>query len=116
MTNALHYSDGKSGVDQIPPEILLELGEIYTYGAFKYGRDNWKAGTNWHEFYGSALRHLFAYWSGQDYDHCDDSEGCEGRLAARCKKHSRMHHLAHALWNIGTLRYYQMNGLGVDTR
>ena len=96
---ALHYSDGKSGVDQIPPEVLLELGRIYTFGERKYARDNWKAGTAWHEFYGSALRHLYNWWMGEDLD-----------------PESGLHHLAHALWNITTLMYYQNHDLGEDTR
>jgi len=96
---ALHYSGGKSGVDQIPPEILLELGSIYTYGERKYARSNWKKGNNWSEFYGSALRHLFAFWSGEEFD-----------------PESGKPHLAHALWNITTLRYFQRHELGTDNR
>ncbi len=94
-----HYSAGKPGVDQIPPEMLLALGRVYTYGERKYARDNWKKGTDWHEFYGSALRHLLAFWSGE-WD--DPESGCE--------------HLAHAIWNCTTLMYYANRGLGRDTR
>lgn len=98
-SKALHYSDGKSGVDQIPPEILLELGEVYKYGEKKYFRDNWKKGAPWHEFYGSVLRHVFKWWLGEDID-----------------PESGLPHLAHAMWNLTTLRYFQLHGLGEDTR
>ena len=96
---ASHFSADKSGVDQIPVEILLEWGQVFTMGAKKYGRDNWKSGTDWHEFYGSALRHLFAFWKGEDND-----------------PESGLSHLAHAIWNIGAIRYYQLHSLGEDSR
>lgn len=96
---AKHFSSEKSGVDQIPVEILLEWGEVFTMGAKKYGRDNWKGGTEWHEFYGSALRHMFKFWEGEDID-----------------EESGLPHLIHAIWNLATLRYYKLHDLGKDTR
>lgn len=94
-----HYSTDKPGVDQIPPEILLLLGQVYTFGAKKYNRDNWKKGTNWYEFYGSLLRHIFLFWSGENND-----------------KESGLPHLAHVIWNAVTLLYYLRNNIGIDTR
>ena len=96
---ALHYSKGKPGVDQIPVEVLLEWGEVFTYGEDKYFRDNWKSGNEWHEFYGSLLRHAYAFWKGEDID-----------------PESGLPHLAHLTWNAGALRYYQIHGLGTDDR
>lgn len=96
---AKHFSSDKSAVDQIPTDVLMEWGEVFKMGAKKYGRDNWKKGTDWHEFYGSALRHLFKFWQGEDVD-----------------PESGLSHLAHALWNVAAIRHYQMNGLGTDTR
>ncbi len=96
---ALHYSEDKAGVDQIPVEVLMEWGRVFTMGEKKYGRNNWRLGTDWYEFYGSALRHLFAFWGGEDED-----------------PESGLSHLAHALWNIGAIRYYQMHQLGQDSR
>lgn len=99
VNKAMHFSEGKEGVDQIPPEVLLEWGKVFNYGEKKYARDNWKKGTEWYQFYGSALRHLYRFWQGEDID-----------------PESGLPHLAHALWNVGCLRYYQLNGLGNDTR
>lgn len=96
---ALHFSEGKPGVDQIPAEVLIEWGQVFTYGEQKYGRDNWRQGNDWHEFYGSALRHIFAFWGGEDID-----------------PESGMPHLAQAIWNLGALRYFQLHGLGADDR
>lgn len=98
-TRALHYSTGKAGVDQIPVEILMEWGQVFSYGEAKYFRDNWRNGNNWHEFYGSALRHIMKFWLGEDID-----------------PESHLPHLAHAIWNLATLRYFQIHGLGTDDR
>ncbi len=99
LTRAAHFSEDKSGVDQIPVDVLMEWGQVYTFGASKYGRNNWKLGTEYHEFYASALRHLFAFWGGEDID-----------------PESGLSHLVHALWNIAAIRHYQNKGLGTDDR
>ena len=99
VTKAMHDDTGKSGVDQIPPYILLELGEVYSFGSKKYGRGNWLLGIEWSRFYGSVLRHLLAFWMGEDYD-----------------EESHLSHLAHAMWGIAALRHFQVYDLGEDDR
>jgi len=94
-----HYSEGKLPLEQIPVEMLQALAAIYRFGEVKYSRDNWKQGTDWHEFYGSALRHLTSWWLGQDLD-----------------AESQLPHLAHAIWNLTALLYYQERNLGTDDR
>src|SRR5688572_10990958 len=65
---AKHFSRGKLGIDQIPMEVLAEVGLVYTYGEGKYGRDNWLSGTDWSEFAGSLLRHYTKFMLGEDID------------------------------------------------
>lgn len=101
LAKSRHYSAGKSGVDQIPADFLLELGYVYTMGGEKYGRDNWKNGTDWHEFYGSAQRHMLAFWGKGESMNPEDG----GR-----------HHLAHAVWNMIALWFYEEHGRGNDDR
>jgi hypothetical protein len=96
---ALHFSEGKSGVDQIPAEVLLEWGDVFTYGEKKYERDNWLQGNDWHEFYASAMRHMLSFWKSEDID-----------------PESGLPHLSHAIWNLGALRFFQIHGLGEDDR
>ncbi len=96
---ALHFSEGKSGVDQIPAEVLLEWGDVFTHGETKYGRNNWLQGNDWHEFYGSALRHMLKMWKGEDID-----------------PPSGLPNLTMAIWNLGALRFFQIHGLGEDDR
>lgn len=33
---------GKNRLDLIPPEVILALGQVMTYGAGKYGANNWQ--------------------------------------------------------------------------
>lgn len=96
---ALHFSQGKVGLDQLPAEILMEWATVFDYGAEKYARDNWRSGTEWHEFYGSIMRHLMKWWLGEDID-----------------PETGLNHLVHAVWNAATLRYYQIHELGTDDR
>lgn len=132
---ARHYSSGKAGVDQLPVEVLVWEAAVFSYGERKYDRDNWKNGNPWHEFYGSLLRHVFDWQMGKDYDDCDGRGDCtyvdrsdwsdELRRwmainapfgSGACRRHSGLHHLAHARWNTGALLYFQMHSLGTDDR
>ena len=39
-TKALHFSEGKVGVDQLPVEVLQEWASVFTFGEKKYAGDN----------------------------------------------------------------------------
>ena len=80
---------GKSRVDLIPPEVLLELGELYAMGAAKYADDNWKLGMEYNRVYGALLRHLYKWWGGEEFDQVDGQ-----------------HHLQSVIWCAIALRYY----------
>jgi hypothetical protein len=54
----------------LSPAALALLGEAMRQGGEKYGTYNWaeepmRAST----YYSAALRHLFAWWTGEDNDH-----------------------------------------------
>lgn len=99
QTETLHYSSGKHGVGQIPVLMLAHLGLVYAYGEGKYAKDNWKLGTDWSQFIESADRHIMYWKMGEGRD-----------------PESGLLHLAHAIWNLTTLMYYEENSLGVDDR
>lgn len=83
---------GKNQLDLIPPEIILSIGKVLTYGTTKYPRDSWKSvkdKKNVH--YGALLRHLMAWRCGIMYD--DES----GYM-----------HLEHALTNLAFLVYHDL--------
>jgi len=59
----------KPRLDLIPPETLENLGRVLTWGANKYGDDNWKALDNLQSRYAAAmLRHYAAWQKGEKYD------------------------------------------------
>lgn len=89
----IKYDDGKLRYDLIPPEVLEELAKIYTFGANKYGDDNWKSLSNPDSrFYAALIRHIQEFRKGIMFD-----------------EESTFHHLSHALWNISALLWISLN-------
>ncbi len=54
-------------VTRIPPEVILALGSVFTYGARKYGPDNWRGSTP-RELMDHVLLHLILYLCGDKQD------------------------------------------------
>lgn len=40
--DGLKYDDGKPRLDLIPPDAVMAIGYVMTYGAQKYGANNWQ--------------------------------------------------------------------------
>jgi hypothetical protein len=73
----LKYDNAKLRVELLPVGALLEVAEVMTFGAQKYGADNWQNVTPRRRYYGAALRHLFARARGE----VDDPESGFPHLA-----------------------------------
>lgn len=58
---------GKNRLDLIPPSVILALGWVMTYGAEKYGANNWQ-GVDIDRYYAALLRHVMAWRSGESND------------------------------------------------
>jgi hypothetical protein len=63
------YGLTKPGIHAVPPLAILAIGQVMAFGASKYGLTNWRhdpvtAST----YYNAAMRHLMAWWDGQDLD------------------------------------------------
>ena len=58
----------KIRTDLLPIMPMMAVAEVLTMGAAKYSDRNWELGIEWSRCYGAALRHLFAWWNGQDLD------------------------------------------------
>lgn len=80
------YDNDKLRFDLIPPESLEKLIEVYMHGADKYGKDNWRKGFKYSRIFSAIMRHLWAFWKGED----NDSD-------------TGISHLAHAAWGCFTL-------------
>lgn len=93
------FDEGKLLLGLIPPEAIIALGEVLTYGAKKYGKRNWEKGFDHSRTVDAALRHLYAYLGGEDID-----------------PESKLHHLKHFLCNAAFLVTFVERGIGTDDR
>jgi hypothetical protein len=85
-----YKADGaKPRLDLLPPDVLEGFAAVMTVGAKKYGDHNWRSGMRWGRHYAAALRHLFAWWRGEDLD-----------------PETGLPHLDHAMCCIAFLRHY----------
>jgi hypothetical protein len=89
----------KVRIDLFPPEALLAISDILTFGSKKYGDRNWEKGMNWGRVYGALMRHMWAWWSGEATD-----------------KETGKSHLWHAGCCIIFLITYEARGIGKDDR
>jgi hypothetical protein len=67
-TGAVKYDGLKPRVDLIPSEVIFAMGEMFRHGADKYDDRNWEKGMKWSRVFGSTMRHLWAWWGGEDID------------------------------------------------
>jgi hypothetical protein len=107
-TGEVRITDPKTGgqkgqkpaqMSYFPFDALTEISKVYQYGASKYARDNWKKGYNWSLNFDAMMRHMFAFWEGEDIDpesHCS--------------------HVAHAAWHAITLLWFQQHYKEGDDR
>jgi len=80
--------------------VLTEMGLAMMEGARKYGRHNWRqAGIRTSVYYDACLRHLIAWWEGEDID-----------------PDSGVHHVTKAISGLHVLRDAQIRGAVTDDR
>ena len=65
---AVKHDADKPRLDLIPPEALMAVGEVFAYGAEKYGEWNWRKGMEHSRLVSALLRHLMAHQMGEDKD------------------------------------------------
>jgi len=91
MKNGVKHDEGKNRLDLIPMESIWEIGRVFTYGAERYGENNWKNLENPESrCMAAALRHLAKYQIGEK---TDDETGIS--------------HLAHAATNLLFLIFFE---------
>ena len=91
--------NAKTRYDLLPPELLEETARVLTFGAQKYSAHNWAQGASWSRYFSAMMRHMWAWWRGEDND-----------------PETGFSHLAHAACCLSFLIAYQRRGLGVDDR
>lgn len=91
MPKAIKADDQKPRFDLIPPNALIDVARVFTFGAKKYEDHNWMRGFRWGRLFASTMRHLWSWWGGET----NDSE-------------SGLPHLAHATCCILMLLEYSI--------
>jgi hypothetical protein len=95
----IKHDEGKLRYELLPPEGVAALVHVLTIGASKYGDRNWEKGFVYSRLFGAAMRHLWAWWRGQN----QDSE-------------TGLSHLAHAGTCILFLITHEERKIGKDDR
>lgn len=55
--------------DLLPKAALDQIAEVYAFGAAgKYADHNWRKRYEWSKSYAALMRHVTAFWDGEDYD------------------------------------------------
>ena len=94
------YDEAKTRYDLIPPEALEQVARVLTFGAAKYDDRNWEHGISWGRVFAACMRHLWAWWRGEDRD-----------------PETGLSHLAHAGCCVFFLLTYEARGMvDFDTR
>jgi len=64
----LKHDGGKPRMELIAPEMMLALGSVLAFGADKYADRNWELGMSWGRVFGALMRHMWAWWRGEQLD------------------------------------------------
>ena len=102
MSSEFQKTDnGKPTYDLLPFELLAETNKVLEHGKVKYGILNWqkKEGFKYSRCFNALLRHMFAWWKGEDYD-----------------KETGLCHLSHAMCNLLFLMYHFKYNKEADDR
>jgi len=63
------YGVAKPCLSAVPPLALFQIGRAMEMGAAKYGLMNWRlTQVKASVYYNAAMRHLMAWWDGEEFD------------------------------------------------
>lgn len=90
----------KVPISCVPTQVIQEIGIGMMEGGLKYGRHNYRvAGCRSSVYYDAAMRHLMAWWEGQDLD-----------------PDSGLSHVSKAMASLAVLRDCQIGNTAIDDR
>ena len=96
---AIKHDQNKTEYHHMPPEAFEEVNKVFTFGAKKYAAYNYRAGFSYSRPFNAAMRHMWAYWRGEDLD-----------------KETSISHLAHAICCVLILLQNVLENKGKDDR
>ena len=83
----------------LPGDALEEIVQVLEFGSIKYSARNWEKGMAWHRPFAALMRHMWAWWRGENAD-----------------PETGLSHLAHAGACVLFLIAYEHRKVGTDDR
>lgn len=96
---AIKHDTNKLPYDLLPSDAVEDVLAVLQFGAEKYSARNWELGMDWSRPFAALMRHMWAWWRGEDND-----------------PESGLSHLAHAGCCIMFLLAYSKRNVGTDNR
>lgn len=93
------HDNGKPDPTLVPREAVMGAAAALTFGANKYGRDNFKAGIEYTALAAAAMRHLTAWLDRENFD-----------------PESGLSHLDHCLASLSMLKFMEQRRPEMDNR
>lgn len=91
--------EGKLPYHLLPSDSIEEVLRVLQYGSAKYTPRNWESGMLWSRPFSALMRHMWAWWRGEDRDN-----------------ETGFSHLAHAGCCVLFLLAYEIRKTGRDDR
>lgn len=93
----------------IDPKFILGIAAVSEFGSRKYHMRNFlmAPGMCWSDVYGSLMRHLLAYWGGEELDVGPNGEFGETDDPETNMKWSGLPHIDMVAWNVMVLCTYR---------
>lgn len=107
MTTKPSNPKDRCGVDKAPLSyvsmpVMFEVGLGMLEGGYKYGRHNYRVvGARASIYFDATMRHLAAWWEGEDYDP---------------NSSAKLHHLSKAIASLAVMRDAIINDMWTDDR
>lgn len=99
MTEGRKDDNGKAPWHLCPWDAVRAIIKVLAFGANKYGDRNWEHGMRWSRPFAALMRHLTAWWEGEQAD-----------------AETGFSHLWHAGCCVMFLIAYEIRGSGIDDR
>lgn len=93
------FDSDKLRLDLLSIPAMEGVAKILGMGAKKYGERNWQKGLKYSRVFAALLRHLFAWWNGEELDN-----------------ESQLNHIHHVACNIMFLQHFVETKTGIDDR
>lgn len=100
---------GKPIMHTIDPNFIRGIAEVSAFGAKKYHMRNFlmAPGMKWSQVYDSLMRHLMAYWAGEEFDVGPNGEFGETDDPETNMQWSGLPHINMVAWNVMVLCTYR---------